>query len=277
MRSWGEIAVLGALVVIAMVLALTVPRLSAAQDDDAYDVPYVPTPMKTVTKMLEMAKVSPGDIVYDLGSGDGRIPIAAVRDFGAQRGIGVDINPVRVREANENLRKVATGLADKVRFDQGDVFDYDFSEATVLTMYLLTEVNLRLRPKILSTLKPGTRVVSHDFDMGEWEPDDISEVDSFRHVFMWVVPAQVEGTWDWSVGNATYSLALRQFFQRIEGSLEVGGQSYPVKGAKLSGTDIGFSGGAPAAHFEGKVVAPGRIEGTVEMDGKKAPFIALKR
>ena len=148
------------------------------------DVPYVPTSPKIVNAMLELAQVGETDIVYDLGSGDGRIVIAAVKDFGAQRGAGVDIDAKLVGEATESARKA--GVAEKTRFIEGNLFEQDFSEATVVTMYLLPEINLRLRPKILA-LKPGTRVVSHRFNMGDWKPEKTVEVEG-RKIYLWRVP-----------------------------------------------------------------------------------------
>jgi hypothetical protein len=236
--------------------------------------------MKTVAKMLEMGKLRPSDIVYDLGSGDGRIVISAVRDFGVQKAIGVDINPVRIHESNENARKA--NVTDKVKFVEGDVFEFDFSEATVLTMYLLTEVNLRLRPRILSILKPGTRVVSHDFDMAEWEPDDTASMDSFRHVYLWIVPAKVEGNWELSVGEGRYQLKFDQAFQRVSGDLQIAGKTYPVKTGRLNGAEIDFDGRVldgnrdVAARYVGKVVSPNAMEGTVDLGGRKVPFKARR-
>lgn len=150
----------------------------------APDVVYVPTPTSVVNEMLRLANVKSNDVVYDLGSGDGRIVIAAAKDRGA-RGIGIDINPDRIREANENAEKA--GVSDRVQFRQQDLFQTDFSDATVVTLYLLPELNVKLRPKLLSELKPGTRIVSHAFDMGEWKPEQVVEVDG-RTVYYWVVP-----------------------------------------------------------------------------------------
>jgi SAM-dependent methyltransferase len=147
------------------------------------DVIYVPTPRAVVEEMLRLADVQSDDLVYDLGSGDGRIVIAAARDRGA-RGIGIDIDPRRVREATENA-KIA-GVSDRVEFRQQDLFETDFSDATVITLYLLPDLNLKLRPKILQ-LKPGTRVVSHSFDMGDWKPEQVVEVDG-RTIYYWTVP-----------------------------------------------------------------------------------------
>lgn len=148
------------------------------------DVVYVPTPTAVVNEMLRLANVQSNDMVYDLGSGDGRIVITAAQQRGA-RGIGIDINPERIREANENAQKA--GVTDRVQFRQADLFETDFSDATVVTLYLLPDLNLKLRPKLLSELKPGTRIVSHAFDMGDWKPEKVVEVDG-RTVYYWVVP-----------------------------------------------------------------------------------------
>jgi ribosomal protein L11 methylase PrmA len=151
------------------------------------DVIFVPTPPEVVKAMLEVAKVSKNDIVYDLGSGDGRIPIAAVKDFGAQRATGIDIDPQRIREANENLKQ--SGITgDRVRFLNQDLFTTNISEATVVTLYLLPSLNLKLMPKLKSELRPGTRIVSHAFDMGtEWKPEQTLNVNG-RTVYYWTIP-----------------------------------------------------------------------------------------
>ncbi|HEV2763660.1 MAG TPA: class I SAM-dependent methyltransferase [Pyrinomonadaceae bacterium] len=152
------------------------------------DVPYVPTPEPVVNEMLSLAKVSKGDVVYDLGCGDGRLVITAVKKFGARKGVGVDIDPVRVRESNENAQKA--GVTDRVKFVEQDLFETDFSEATVVTLYLLPDVNLRLRPKLLKELKPGTRIVSHAFDMGDWKPEKVVTVEpGGQTIYFWTVPA----------------------------------------------------------------------------------------
>jgi precorrin-6B methylase 2 len=151
------------------------------------DVIYVPTPPEVVTAMLKVAKVGKDDVVYDLGSGDGRIVIAAVKEFGAARGTGIDINPVRIKEANENAQKA--GVTDRVRFLNQDLFETDLSEATVVTLYLLPSLNLKLMPKLMAELKPGSRVVSHSFDMGDWKPEQTLEVNG-RMVYFWTIPAR---------------------------------------------------------------------------------------
>jgi SAM-dependent methyltransferase len=148
------------------------------------DVVYVPTPEAVVDEMLRVAKVGPQDVLYDLGSGDGRIPITAARRFGT-RGLGIDIDPQRVREARANAERAK--VADKVRFVEGDLFELDLSEATVITLYLLPALNMRLRPRLLA-LKPGTRIVSHDFSMGDWEPEEVLTV-GYKTVYFWTVPA----------------------------------------------------------------------------------------
>lgn len=153
------------------------------------DVPYVPTPHDVVARMLEIAKVNKYDVVYDLGSGDGRIVITAAQKRGA-RGVGYDLNPERVKEANENAQKA--GVTDRVRFVEGDFFKAEIGEATVVTLYLLPDVNLKLRPKLLSELKPGTRIVSHNYSMGDWQPlhSETVKVGASEHsIFYWEVPA----------------------------------------------------------------------------------------
>jgi SAM-dependent methyltransferase len=170
-------------------LALLAPnRVAAREDMTVLDVPFVPTPMSVVDAMLDMAKVTGNDLVYDLGCGDGRIVIRAAERFGA-RGVGVDLNPVRVKEAKAAAKRAGRAIESKVHFEVGDVFKFDFSPATVVTMYLLPSVNLKLRPRIFKELKPGTRIVSHDFDMGDWEPQAKRELDSST-VYFWTVPAK---------------------------------------------------------------------------------------
>ena len=178
---------------ILLVFALATGTQTAAQPAAAPqntlrapDVVYVPTPQEVVEGMLTAAKVGAGDVLYDLGSGDGRIPITAARRYGIARGIGIDINPERIKEANANLAKA--GVGDRVRFINGDLFEANLSEATVITLYLLPALNLKLLPKLLKELKPGTRIVSHAFDMGSWKPEQALKVDG-RDVYLWTIPA----------------------------------------------------------------------------------------
>ena len=148
------------------------------------DVIYVPTPQEVVEAMLRMANVKPGDVVYDLGCGDGRVVITAAKKFGAT-GVGVDINPDRIEEANANAR--AANVTDRVKFMEGDMFQTDLRKATVVTLYLLTSLNLKLKPKLFAELKPGSRIVSHAFDMGEWKPEREETVNR-RRIFLWTIP-----------------------------------------------------------------------------------------
>lgn len=164
---------------------LAVARAHArAENAPPLDVPYVPTPIAVVDAMLDLAQVKRSDTLYDLGCGDGRIVVRAAIRFGC-RGVGVDLDPQRVKEAKENALK--SGVQGLTRFEFGDVFEFDFSGASVVTMYLLPSVNLKLRPRLLAELKPGTRIVSHDFDMGDWKPEVAREVGNSR-IFLWTVP-----------------------------------------------------------------------------------------
>ncbi|MDZ7958540.1 MAG: methyltransferase domain-containing protein [Aulosira sp. DedQUE10] len=151
------------------------------------DVPYVTTPQPVVDAMLNVAKVGKNDVLYDLGSGDGRIVITAAKNYGT-RGVGIDISPDRIKEANENAQKA--GVSDRVRFIQQDLFNTDLSEATVVTLYLLPDVNLKLRPRLFQQLKPGTRIVSHAFDMGDWKPQQTLKVNG-KTIYCWVIPENI--------------------------------------------------------------------------------------
>ena len=148
------------------------------------DVIYVPTPEAVVEAMLQVANVTKNDIVYDLGCGDGRIPVTAAKKYGA-RGVGIDIDPQRIKEANANVEK--NGVGDLVKIVQGDLFEQDLSQATVVTLYLLPSLNVKLMPKLMKELKPGTRIVSHAFDMGDWKPEKELDVDG-RKVYFWTIP-----------------------------------------------------------------------------------------
>ena len=170
---------------IKTVLLLLVIGASSAAIAYSQDVPYVPTKQTVVDAMLELAKVSKNDVVYDLGCGDGRIVVTAAKKYGAT-GTGIDSDPARIKEANENAR--VSKVSDKVRFTEADLFNTDFSKASVVTLYLLPSVNLKLRPQLLKQLKPGTRIVSHAFDMGDWKPEKMIKVDGST-IYLWTVPA----------------------------------------------------------------------------------------
>jgi len=193
------------------VIAVLGSSPALAQQEPRLDVIYVPTPQPVVDRMLDMAQVKPGDYMIDFGSGDGRIVVSAA-ERGA-RGYGVDINPKRISEANENAQKA--GVTDKVTFKVANLFEEDLSKADVMAMYLLTDINLRLRPKILDTMKPGTRIVSHAFDMGEWEPEQRDTVAN-KNVFFWIVPAKVQGKWQVE-DDEKFTLDLDQKFQMVSG------------------------------------------------------------
>ncbi len=218
-----------------------------AQDEAAAapvkkDVPYVPTPQPVVDRMLEMAAVTKDDVVYDLGCGDGRMVVTAAKKYGA-KGVGVDIDPQRIKESNENAK--SAGVTDKVKFSIKDLFTMDFAEADVLTMYLLPDVNLRLRPKILSDMKPGSCIVSHSFDMDDWKHDETDEVDSST-IYYWIVPAQVEGTTQANVKaeggqEQQATLNLKQNFQEVTGTASMGGKDVEIKDGKLKGSELSFT------------------------------------
>lgn len=228
------------------------PGWVIAADSVRLDVPFVPTPEDTVAMMLEMADVGPEDTVIDLGSGDGRIAIAAVRDRHARRATGVDIDPERIAEARENARKA--GLDDRVRFVQQDLFQTDISQATVVTMYLLPDVNLRLRPRILSDLAPGTRVVSHAFTMDDWDSDRYETV-SGRSLYLWIVPAQVAGTWQVDDPAGPITLQLAQRFQKITATAHRDNTPLGVSDAQLRGNQLSFvlDDGKQKQRYVGKV------------------------
>ncbi len=173
------------LLAFAAALVLAAPAAARAQQPD---VIFVPTPYEVVDEMLRLAKVKKGDVLYDLGSGDGRIPVTAAKKFGI-RAIGIDIDPQRIKEATENARK--NGVSKLVTFKQEDLFKTSFQDATVVTLYLLPDLNVKLRPRLLSELKPGTRIVSHQFDMGTWQPDKKVELNG-RVVCLWIVPERTK-------------------------------------------------------------------------------------
>jgi hypothetical protein len=200
------------------------------------DVVWVPTPDDLVQRMLAMAKVTPQDIVYDLGAGDGKIAIAAGK-LGATA-VGIEYNPDMVKLAQCYVE--AEGLAGKVKIIHGDIFKEDFSRATVVTMYLLPELNLKLRPTLLA-MRPGTRVTSHQFTMGDWEADETAEIDH-RTAYLWIVPAKVEGQWSFRDANGQqFSVALTQNYQKISGDVTIGGKKQPLVGATLRGDAIRFA------------------------------------
>jgi len=205
------------------------------------DVIWVPTPEELVAAMLDLAKVTPNDYLIDLGSGDGRIVIAAAKR--GVRALGVEYNPDMVELSRQNAAK--EGVSGKASFVNADIFETDCSKATVLTMYLLPHLNMKLRPQILD-MKPGTRVVSHAFTMEDWEADQTVSAEE-RTAYLWIVPAKVAGTWTWRTASGNAELTLRQTFQKIDGSLKVGGKELPLQDAKLVGDQISFTAGQSPA------------------------------
>jgi len=200
------------------------------------DVVWVPTPDELVARMLRMAKVTPQDFVYDLGAGDGKIAIAAGK-LGANS-IGIEYNPDMAKLAGCMVN--AEGVAGKTKIIQGDIFKEDFSKATVVTMYLLPELNLCVRHRILA-MKPGTRVASHQFTMGDWEADETNEVE-YRSAYLWIVPARVDGTWALKdAAGATTTVNLTQTFQKISGDVVSGAGRQPLVGATLRGDQLKFA------------------------------------
>ena len=236
------------------------------------DVVWVPTPQDLVDKMLDLAEVTPDDYVIDLGSGDGRTVIAAAKR-GAQA-LGIEYNPEMVKLSKQNAE--TEGVSERAKFIEADLFETDFSEATVITMFLLTEINLKLRPQILD-LKPGTRIVSNTFDMGEWKPDDEATVDlqdwtfcdEYNTALLWVVPAKVEGIWQFQQGKLT----IKQNFQMISGSLEARGSTITIEKGKLHGDQISFNAGEDQynGHVNGNT-----IEGTITSKGNNSKWNAVR-
>jgi SAM-dependent methyltransferase len=223
------------------------------------DVIWVPTPDAVVDRMLRMAQVGSADTVVDLGAGDGKIAIAAVKRFGA-RALGIEYNPEMARHAQRNVERA--GVAARARIVQGDIFATDFSQATVVTMYLLPALNLRLRPTILA-MRPGTRVVSHSFSMDDWEPDEVSLLDG-RRVYFWVVPARLAGSWTLEAAGARLELSLEQRYQKFEGTVDLGPVLGGLREPRLSGDRIGF------AYVDDQGVRrdfSGRVSGT-RMEGR---------
>ena len=227
------------------------------------DVIWVPTPDEVVERMLTMAQVTPNDIHFDLGAGDGKIAIAAAKKFGA-RATGIEFNPDMVKYASAAAQ--AAGVAGvgpgKASIRQGDIFVTDFSQATVITLYLLPSLNMKLRPQLLS-MRPGTRVVSHSFTMEDWDADEISTVDG-RRAYFWVVPANVMGSWILETGNQKTDLVLEQVFQKVSGSVALGMVQVGLREARLRGFNIAFAYVDPAGvrrDFTGRVDGT-RMEGS---------------
>jgi len=229
---------------------------------------WVPTPQALVDKMLDMAKVTPKDYVIDLGSGDGRTVITAAKR--GARALGIEYNPDMVELSKRNAAK--EGVSDKANFVKADLFESDFTQATAITMFLLPEINLRLRPKILD-LKPGTRIVSNSFTMGEWKADEEATVDkdciSYCTALLWIVPAKAGGTWQLPQGELT----LKQVFQMLSGTLKSGSNTTPITNGRLLGDQITFSAGG--AEYTGRV-SGNAMEGSVKSGASSGKWKATR-
>ena len=268
MRKVGLQALLFCLAAATSCTTVTQNRISAS-------VPFVTTPPSVVNAMLRLAEVSPSDTVYDLGSGDGRIVIAAARDFGA-RAVGVEIDPKLVQESEHNAE--SAGVSSRVRFIQQDLFQADMGEATVVTLFLLPGVNVMLAPKLLKELRPGTRIVSYWYDMGEWQPDKTIPIGTLA-VYYWVVPADVGGMWTFQIptaeGMGPQILSLRQAYQNLSGSVRLHGTKLDLRDPRIDGDHLCFTtsgtvGGQQVfMEFSGRV-QDGQATGMVEIVG--GPF-----
>jgi SAM-dependent methyltransferase len=282
-------------VAIYQILVLLLSLSSAAgQQKKRPEVPYVPTPENVVAEMLRLAAVNENDVLYDLGCGDGRIVIMAASQLGC-RGVGIDIDPRRIEESRKNA--ALAGVEGRVEFLEMDLFEADIRPATVVTLYLLSGVNLRLRPKLLRELRPGTRVVSHDFDMNSWKFDETSFVESRfddyipltdkrlidnywdkHHLFLWIIPANVTGEWKWKLpeisGRNQYMLKLEQEFQEVSGEAFEDSSPIPleIKDGKVLGNKLEFTleskidGRGKKLRFEGYVEGHS-MEGLVRIEG----------
>jgi SAM-dependent methyltransferase len=242
----------------------------ASKESLKLDAPFEPSATEVVEEMLKMAGVNGKDQVYDLGCGDGRVVITAAKKTGA-RGVGVDLDPQRIRESVENARRA--GVAERVKFFQQDLFQADIRRASVVMLYLWPEVNLRLRPKLLRELKPGTRVVSHSHDMGTWEADQSITATNGHKIYFWVIPANVSGTWEWEMAGLKdkerWLLRLQQSYQKVSGTLLVGAEEMSLQELELKGSWLQFAvereikGQIRKVHFEGRVKGH-LLEGTME-------------
>ncbi len=259
----------GLLVLILSLTCISVPVSGQKRQPDVW---FEPTAQELVEAMLEMARVTKDDVVYDLGCGDGRIVITAAKKFGA-RGVGVDIDPVRIKESNENARK--EGVTHLVKFFEQDLFETDVREATVVALYLFRELNVRLRPKLFRELRPGTRIVSNTYDMGEWRPDDMGRV-HIKMYYYWVMPANVAGRWFWSIpsaiGRQHWSMRLEQQFQEIRGKVTIEGKRVSIGDAELKGDQLSFEvgyksqGQETVMRFSGHITGD-TIKGSLQVQG----------
>lgn len=265
--------------ILAIAVVLAFP--TASPQDRELDVPYVTTPYIVVDHMLEIADVGPGDYVIDLGSGDGRIVMAAA--MRGANGHGVDLDPERVAEATTNASK--DGLGRRVMFMEQDVFDTDVSPATVVTMYLLPSINAKLSHKLLNSLEPGSRILSHNFDMGDWEPDDWQSIkvrDRNHIIYFWIVPAMVEGNWTSNIEGASLDMKIEQEFQELDIELRTGDEAFwKIDDIVLKGDRLAFTAITQNRRyiFNGRIEAD-KIQGMVQIyqgsDRRLEPWNAIR-
>ncbi len=276
------VCVLAGLVLgVGMLVALR-GRVLADATEPHLDVPYEPSPPSVVQAMLKLAKVGPDDVVYDLGCGDGRIVIAAVKDSGAKKGVGIDIDPERIKECKDNA--TLKGVADKVVWQNSNFFEANLKEASVVTAYLLPNINLMVRPMLYRDLKPGSRVVTHAFHMADWEQDFVDHPKHARSniIYLYIIPASVGGTWEWTAKDPC-TLNLEQEFQFFRGHLTVGkGEAARITDQSLKGTAITFTapmkvdGKDVKAIYRG-VVDGNTIKGTADVGGAKQDWTATRK
>lgn len=260
---------------IALAAAPLAPAAQAAPDyephvgQDGKDVVWVPTPQALVDRMLDMAQLAPGDFLVDLGSGDGRTVITAARR--GARALGIEYNADLVALARHNAR--AAGVAGRAEFRQADLYQTDLSQATVITLFLLPEINVKLRPRLLK-LAPGTRIVSNTFRMGDWKPDASAlahrDCDDYCRAYLWIVPARAAGTWDMPQGTLT----LKQRFQYVSGQVQGPDAAAPVTRGKIAGDTLRFIAGG--TEYAGRI-AGGTITGTATTQGRAVPWTAQRR
>jgi SAM-dependent methyltransferase len=272
---WSAVALLSAAFA-ASALAQSAPagkEFQPSVGQPGKDVVWVPTPEGVVNRMLDMARITPQDFLVDLGSGDGRTVIAAAKR--GVRAMGVEYNPDMVAVANREATR--QGVSGMVKFVNGDIFATDFRDATVVTLYLLPSLNVKLRPTLLD-MKPGTRVVSHAFNMAEWDPDE-SATPEGRQVYLWIVPAKVGGSWSLQYAGQSRDLSLQQTFQKIQGTLRGGkGEALALFDARLRADEIHFTVLENGARrdFSGRVEGA-RMTGTMRAGGQSIAWAATRR
>jgi len=263
-----------------------------ATESSDLDVGYVPTPLHVVKEILSLGNVGPDDFLIDLGSGDGRIVIVAAKKYGT-RGLGVDLNTKLVELSRKYARD--NGVSDRTTFIVQNIFSTDISRASVVTMYLLPDVNLKLRPKLIKELKPGTRLVSYNYHLGDWRPDETIFIEKLTAdddaiIYLWIIPAKIAGNWHWrmdlGIETHDFNLQIRQHFQDISGSTQLRGRQWPLLNPSLKGNRIGFtlvseSGGRMIRQDYAGTVKGDMITGTVRLSGatnaSQMPWTALRR